>query len=383
MRRRSLLRSSFALAGLPGWPALPALMATAAHAANDDSILIGQIGPQGALLDAACHEQLAGMKLALDDANARGGIGGRKLRWVRLDSGGLAPAMLAVKAQRLGSEATFMAWLGPVGAACQAALAQIPAEARAPCIGAMSLQDRQRESLPGWQFHVRASQARQAEVLVRHLGTLRLTRVAIVSRSGPDGNESAGVLGAALAERGLRPISQASVTDDPATLQEAARKLVALDPQALLLALPAHQMLGLIEQVRALKRQPAIYAMSMGGGEALIEGGLKRAEGVVITQVVPHPWSDAQPQLADYRRACEPAQVRVGYASLEGYLTAQVLVEALRRAGPRVQRRGLRDRLATLQLPLSGMDVDFQRGDGAGSRYVELVQIGPGGRYLR
>jgi len=207
--------------------------------------------------------------------------------------------------------------------------------------------------------------------------------VAVVSRSGPDGNESAGVLGAALVERGLRPLSQASVTDDPATLQEAARKLVALDPQALLLALPAHQMLGLVEQVRALKRQPAIYAMSMGGGEALIEGGLKRAEGVVITQVVPNPWSDAQPQLVDYRRACGPAQVRIGHASLEGYLTAQVLIEALRRAGPKVQRRLLRDRLATLQLPLSGMEVDFQRGLSEGSRYVELVQIGPGGRYLR
>jgi ABC-type branched-subunit amino acid transport system substrate-binding protein len=323
------------------------------------------------------------MKLAIDGANARGGIGGRKLRWARIDSSGLAPAMLAVKAQRLGSEPAFVAWLGPVGAACQAALAQIPPDGRAPCVGALSLQDRQRGELPGWQFHLRATQAREADALVRHLGTLRLSRVALVSRSGPDGNAVAGVLSAALAERGMRPLSQASVTDDPATLQEAARKLVALDPQALLLALPAQQVLGLIEQVRALRRQPAIYAMSMGGGEALIEGGLARAAGLVITQVVPHPWSDAHPALTDYRRACEPAQVRVGYASLEGYLTAQVLIEALRRVGPQVQRRTLREQLATLQLTLAGMDIDFRRGEPAGSRLVELVQIGPGGRYLR
>ncbi len=374
MRRRSLLRSMLAL---------PAVAATDVRALGSDDILLGQIGPQGALLDSACHEQLAGMKLAIDDANARGGIGGRKLRWVRIDSSGLAPAMLAIKAQRLASEASFAAWLGPVGMACQVALAQLPVDSRAPCVGALALQDRQRETLPGWQFNIRASQAREAEVLVRHLGTLRLTRTALVSRSGPDGNESAGMLSVALAERGLKPISQASVTDDPATLQEAARKLLALDPQALLLALPAHQMLGLVEQVRALRRQPAIYAMSMGGGEALIEGGLQRAEGVVISQVVPNPWSDAQPALSDYRRACEPAQVRVGYASLEGYLGAQVLIEALRRTGARVQRRMLRERLATLQMPLAGMEIDFQRGEPTGSRHVELVQIGPGGRYLR
>jgi ABC-type branched-subunit amino acid transport system substrate-binding protein len=377
MRRRSLIRSALVL------PACSALPVMSAHAASSDDILLGQLGPQGTALDAACHEQLAGMKLAIDMANARGGFGGRKLRWVRIDGSGLAPAMLAAKAQRLGSEPNFAAWLGPVGVGSQQALAQLPSDGRAASIGAMAVQDRQRAALPGWQFHVRASQAREAEVLVRHLGTLRLTRTAIVSRSGPDGNESAGVLGAALAERGLKPISQASVTDDPATLQEAARKLVALDPQALLLALPAHQMVGLIAQVRALRRQPAIYALSMGGGEALVEGMLQRAEGVVITQVVPHPWSDAQPALVDYRRACEPAQVRVGYASLEGYLTAQVLIEALRRVGPRVQRRTLRDQLATLQLPLAGMDIDFQQGDATGSRFVELVQIGPGGRYLR
>jgi hypothetical protein len=29
------------------------------------------------------------------------------------------------------------------------------------------------------------------------------------------------------------------------------------------------------------------------------------------------------------------------------------------------------------------MDIDFQRGEATGSRFVELVQIGPGGRYLR
>jgi hypothetical protein len=43
----------------------------------------------------------------------------------------------------------------------------------------------------------------------------------------------------------------------------------------------------------------------------------------------------------------------------------------------------LQTALGQLQMHWGGMDIDFNRGEAGGSRYVELVQLAPGGRYTR
>lgn len=370
MLRRDLLLS--ALAGLGAAPV----------AGAERAIVLGQIAPPVDALDAVSQAQLAGMKLAIDDCNARGGVYGRKLEWVRLDSRGPAQ-MLAIQAQRLATEPDLIAWLGSYGAAPLQALAQLPPDSKLPHVGPLGAGRPQRSRQNPWIFQARADAERQAQFLAQQFATLHLRRVAVVGPAGPGGQAVAGRLAAAMTRRGLPAPSLSAVTEDPATLHEAARKLAALDPQAVLIALPAAQVLAVIEQTRALRRNPAFYTPSLGGGEALVPGMLQRAAGLAITQVLPYPWSTAQPQLVDYQRACEPIQLAVGYASLEGYLNAQVLIEGLRRCGSRPDRRLLRETLASLQMNWGGMDIDFTRGDAGGSRFLELVQIGPDGRYKR
>ena len=77
------------------------------------------------------------------------------------------------------------------------------------------------------------------------------------------------------------------------------------------------------------------------------------AEGVIVTQVVPHYASDL-PGVAQYRadlktygQGAEP-----DFVSLEGYLAAKVLVEGLKKA-PAMTREGVIDGLESL----SGLDV--------------------------
>lgn len=372
MRRRSLVLTAAGIGmGLP----------TGVAAAGSD-LLLGRFAPPGDARGPALRDFQAGIQLALDSANARGGIGGRKLRWVPVDD--QQPAqMLAIKAQRLATEPGFVAWLGPIGPVQGPTLAQMPADTRAPAIGGLGIGDRQREQVRGWHFHVRASQAREAEALARHLATVRLTRVAVVTPGDPAGATLASLLGAALAREGIKTLAQAAVTPDPATVHEATRKLMALDPQALVLALPAAQSIQMMEMAAALNRHPGFFSMSMGGEETLAAGALKLASGLAVAQVVPYPWSQTDPQILSYRRLCEPAQVRIGYASLEGFITAQVLIEALRRCGRELGRSQLRAMLTVLQMNWGGMEIDFSRGEIGGSRFVEMVQVGPGGRYIR
>ena len=372
MRRRALVLTAAGIGvGLP-----------TGSAASGNDILLGRFAPSNGAHSSALRDFQAGIQLALDSANARGGILGRKLRWVSVDDGQSAP-MLAIKAQRLATEPGFMAWLGPVGGVQGPTLAQMPADTRAPAVGGLAVADSQREQVRGWHFHVRASQAREAEALARHLATVKLTRVAVVCPSDPLGAKLASLLSMALGREGIKTLAQATVTPDPATVQEATRKLMALDPQALVLALPASQAVELMEMAAALNRHPGFFSMSMSGEETVAASALKLATGLAVAQVVPYPWSQTDAQILAYRRLCEPALVKVGYASLEGFITAQVLIEALRRCGRELGPSQLRAMLTVLQMNWGGMDIDFSRGEIGGSRFVEMVQVGRGGRYIR
>jgi ABC-type branched-subunit amino acid transport system substrate-binding protein len=67
------------------------------------------------------------------------------------------------------------------------------------------------------------------------------------------------------------------------------------------------------------------------------------ARGLASTQVVPFPWGPTPTLVKEYKealRAADPA-AELNFSSLEGYLSAKVPVEGLRRAGPRAGREDL------------------------------------------
>ena len=73
----------------------------------------------------------------------------------------------------------------------------------------------------------------------------------------------------------------------------------------------------------------------------------------------------------------------VTYNSLEGYLTAKVFVEALRRAGKDLSRDKLFTALESLNnIDLGGFIVDYSSGKRAGSSFVALSIISKTGQFL-
>jgi branched-chain amino acid transport system substrate-binding protein len=69
---------------------------------------------------------------------------------------------------------------------------------------------------------------------------------------------------------------------------------------------------------------------------------------------------------------------------MEGYVNAKVLVEGLRRAGPKLTRDGFVRALESMQrVDLGGLMVTYGAGDHTGSEFVELTMIGKDGRFLR
>ncbi|MCZ7654430.1 MAG: ABC transporter substrate-binding protein [Rhodocyclaceae bacterium] len=71
------------------------------------------------------------------------------------------------------------------------------------------------------------------------------------------------------------------------------------------------------------------------------------------------------------------------YNSLEGYISAKVFVEALRRAGKDLTRGKLIASLESMNnYDLGGFVVDYSGGKHVGSTYVDLSIISKSGQFL-
>ena len=96
------------------------------------------------------------------------------------------------------------------------------------------------------------------------------------------------------------------------------------------------------EFVRQMKKAGSIsqfFNVSFVGSKALAEALGKEGYGVMISQVVPFPWSPLTPIVKEYLDLAKTAgNVDVNFSSLEGFIAAKVLVEGLRRTGKDLTR---------------------------------------------
>lgn len=110
-------------------------------------------------------------------------------------------------------------------------------------------------------------------------------------------------------------------------------------------------------------------------------GGKLRS--LVISQVVPYPWADANAALTEFRKSAAAVGVPVNYSTWEGSVTAQVVVEALTRAGKDPTRARVHAALKALKGSVGGMELDFSADGHTGSRFVELTHLTGAGRFAR
>jgi ABC-type branched-subunit amino acid transport system substrate-binding protein len=79
--------------------------------------------------------------------------------------------------------------------------------------------------------------------------------------------------------------------------------------------------------------------------------------------------------------AANPA-VKPSHASLQGYLSARVLVEAMRKAGKNLSREKLGATLESMKLDFGGFNIEFKPDNHHGSKFIEMSIIGKSGRIM-
>ena len=96
-------------------------------------------------------------------------------------------------------------------------------------------------------------------------------------------------------------------------------------------------------QAKASGYGGTFYNVSFVGTQALADELGKDGAGVVVSQVVPSPYTRRAPIAREFSEAVKKAggDYQVNFSSIEGYIAAKVLTEALRRTSGKPTREGL------------------------------------------
>jgi len=122
------------------------------------------------------------------------------------------------------------------------------------------------------------------------------------------------------------------------------------------------------------------------GTQALADELGKEGLGIMVSQVIPFPFSTTMPISRAYQEAVRKAggDAVPNYSSMEGYLAAKVFAEGRKRAGRNPTRRSLVTGLEAIQnASFGGFGVNFGPKAHVASRFVDLSMLTEDGKVRR
>lgn len=349
--------------------------------AQDRTIVLGQ---SAALTGPAAQLGLqlrAGAKLYFDAVNAAGGVHGQRIELVSLDDG-YEPDRCVANTQHLIQSNVF-ALFGYIGTPTSLAALPHVKEARipffAPFTGAQGLRD----PFNRYIFHVRASYFEETAAIVRQLTELDLKKIAVFYQDDAYGQAGLEGVRRALAVRGLKPVALGTVKRNTVDVAKSLEDILPAGPDAIVQISAYKSCAAFIRQARALGYGGTFFNVSFVGTQALADELGKIGNGVVVSQVMPFPFSTTTGISREYLAAIQHAgnELKPNYSGIEGYIAAKVMVEGLRRAGPNPSRDTLVAALESIQnASFGGFNVNFGSHDHVGSNYVDLSMLTEDGR---
>jgi branched-chain amino acid transport system substrate-binding protein len=317
-----------------------------------------------------------GAELFFERWNAAGGHNGRPISLRSLDDG-FDPRRCVDNTRRLLDEGV-LALFGYVGSATSRAALPLATAAQrvffAPFTGSEAL----RIPFNPLAFHLRASYVDETRAIVRHLTSVGIQRIGVFCQNDADGK--AGLLGVA---RALKlqyqsPAGVAFAEPNAGEVAAAVQTVLAGRPDAIVQVSTYRGSAAFIRAARRAGFIGTFYNTSFANAQALARELGAAAQGVVVSQVMPFPFTPKTRLAGEYLAAGRAAlgdRFEPGYGSIEGYVAAKTFAEGLRRAsgaGTPALVAGLQ---SLRELDLGDFRIDLAPGRHTGSRFIDLTML--------
>jgi branched-chain amino acid transport system substrate-binding protein len=353
---------------------------------SDQEIVLGQsLGITGPLAQMA-PDIVNGGKVYFDAVNANGGIHGRKIRSVVLDDG-YDPASTLKTARQLIDDDKVFALYNLTGTANVAAiLPMLSTEAQpVPLVGPFTGADGIRNPRMGNVFHVRASYEDELEKLVEHLTTVGIKRMGVLWINNGMGKDGMAGIEKAMKKHGIPSYASATIQPDGSDAEKAIASLREKEPEAIIMITTGTATVSFIKGFNKVQKGMRFYALSVMGTQSAVKALGPDGVGVVVTSVVPFPWSNSNPLAKEYQAAMRKAGYdNLSFLGFEAYINAKIVVEAIRRSGKDLTRTKFNSSMESMRdLDLGGFHLRFSKSQHQGSRFVELTIIRDGERFTK
>ncbi|MCE4555209.1 ABC transporter substrate-binding protein [Pelomonas cellulosilytica] len=345
-------------------------------------LTVGQTAGITGAVAGSVKEVTQGAKIYFDMINAEGGINGQHISLVSLDDQ-FDPKLAAANAKKLidqGVIALFLTRGTPHTQAIVPLLAEHKIPLVAPSTGAMALH---KPVLP-WLFNVRATYQREAERAIEHLSLIGISRIAIVQVNDSFGEDAVQGALAGLAKTNKQPAAHEKFDRAKPELGPVIAKVLAAQPQAVLFIGSGTAVVDGMKAVRAGGSTAQLVTLSNNAAAGFIKDLGDIGHGTIVSQVFPYERSIAKPVIKEAIETAKKAGVELTPSMVEGYVSAKVLVEGLKRAGPKPTRETLRKGLESMgRFDLGGIEVGYGPSDHSGLDYVDLAIIDQSGKFRR
>jgi ABC-type branched-subunit amino acid transport system substrate-binding protein len=383
-RVKAILRFSLPIAGAmlllfgrhPAW--------AAEHGVTDTTILLGQSAPFSGPAASLGEQFSRGAQVFFNRVNAQGGVFGRKIVLIRKDDE-LVPERTQVNAKLLISQHDVFALFGFVGAPNSKVVLPIVAEEKVPFFAPYSGSDELRQPFNRYVFHVRASHTRELEKIVQQLVTIYASNVAVFYQYDSEGWAGMESVKRALKRFKLDPVAVGAVARNSTDVAAAVQAIAPKAPGAVIMICTYKSAAAFIKEMRRAGYRGQLTIVSSVGSQALLDEVGKNGYGVMVSQVVPFPWSPSSAIVMEYQKAMQQAGLsEFDFTSLEGFIAAKALVEGLQRAGKNLTREKFIAALESIhKFDLGDFLISFSPTDHGDAQYVDLTIIGASGKFRR
>jgi branched-chain amino acid transport system substrate-binding protein len=377
-------------------PAAAQTMTAQVQGVTGDEIRFGMAAPLSGPSRELGQAVRVGIEAAFRTENDDGGVNGRMLRLIAADDG-YEPSRTADAMRQLYERDQVFGFVGNVGTPTAAVAAPFALERRALFFGAFTGAGLLRRDPPDrYVFNYRASYAEETYAAVRYLVKVRKLKpeqIAVFAQQDAFGDS--GFAGVDKAIRALRttdtgPILRVGYQRNTIDVDNAVSQIRAsrLPIKAIVMVATYRPAAKFIEKMRPIYPGMIFTNVSFVGSSALRDElmllGPKYASGVMITQTVP-ALDGKEPLVLQYRAAL--AKYFRGeapdFVSLEGFVAAQLLIEALRRVGPVIDTERLVSTLENMQHIELGLNtpIAFSRSEHQGCHKVWATQLTDTGKF--
>jgi ABC-type branched-subunit amino acid transport system substrate-binding protein len=310
--------------------------------------------------------------------NDAGGVHGRRIELVTLDDGNQVPRAEANTKKLVEDEPVFALFGYPSATLSRPALPFVEKH-RVPFIGAFTGADPMRV-FNKHVYNIRASYADELEKIVDHFQSLGVKRFAIVYYDDVVGRENLTAVERALKKRNLDPVSKAAFKDRAKPDIEAGVKEVAKgSPDVVILTTLFKATADFIRLAQKSGVGAQMASNSFPGASPLAKELGKEGAGTIVATVVPPPTKRSLPIVQEYQVAIEKllGKKEYSFTSFEAYIGAKVMVEAMKKSGPKLTREAfMRELDAMKDYDVGGYTIAFSPTNHNGSSFVELTVIG-------